>query len=95
MKKAAWLTLFAMALALTACVAAGPKTAPPAPRTEVRPAKPGPGYVWIPGHWKWAGGRYLWLKGHWEKTRPGQAWVPGHWERKGRSWVYIPGHWRR
>ena len=27
----------------------------PAPRVEVIPAVPGPGYNWVPGHWAWRG----------------------------------------
>lgn len=40
---------------------------PPAPKVEVRPAKPHNHAVWTPGHWKWKG------------KRQGYRWIPGHW----------------
>lgn len=43
------------------------KPAPPAPKTEIRPASPYHGAVWVPGHWEW------------RNRRRGYVWVPGHW----------------
>jgi hypothetical protein len=76
---------------------AGPvyvRTAPPPPKVEVKPARPGPTAVWIDGHWKWSRNRYVWVAGHWEKN-PRGAWVPGRWEKRARGHVWVPGHWRR
>ena len=36
----------------------------PAPRVEVIPVAPGPGYNWVPGHWAWRGLRWEWIAGH-------------------------------
>ena len=36
----------------------------PAPRVEVVPAAPGPGYNWVPGHWAWRGAGWVWIPGH-------------------------------
>jgi len=36
----------------------------PAPRVEVIPAAPGPGYNWVPGHWTWRGTSWVWIGGH-------------------------------
>ena len=36
----------------------------PAPRVEVIPAAPGPGYNWVPGHWAWRGTSWVWIRGH-------------------------------
>jgi len=44
---------------------------PPAPRKEVRSARPHNHAVWVAGHWKW------------KNQRKGYKWVPGHWERRG------------
>ncbi len=68
---------------------------PPPPRRELRPHKPGPNYVWIPGHHEWRHGRWVWISGHWVKERPGMYWVEGHWVKRGNRWVWIEGHWRR
>ena len=67
--------------------------APPKPRTEVRPQKPNPKAVWIPGHWKWNGNKYVWESGRWEASPRGNAWAPGHWEKRPHGWVWVPGHW--
>lgn len=67
---------------------------PPAPKTEIRPAKPNANAVWIDGYWKWSGGKYVWISGRWSQTKPGKTWVPGRWEQKGRGWVWVKGHWR-
>lgn len=95
MKKQAWIILLGFLLTIAAgCVVAGPSMAPPSPRTEIRPASPGSGHVWISGHWKWSGGRYVWSTGHWVKARPGRQWVAGHWVKRGNHWVWIKGRWR-
>ncbi len=36
----------------------------PAPRVEVVPVAPGPGYNWVPGHWAWRGFNWVWIPGH-------------------------------
>jgi hypothetical protein len=67
---------------------------PPAERQEVVPARPGPGWVWVRGHWAWRG-RWVWIRGHWARVpRAGAVWVPGHWVRRAGGWVWIEGHWR-
>ncbi|RMF60706.1 MAG: hypothetical protein D6748_03505 [Calditrichaeota bacterium] len=71
------------------------KTPPPAIKVEIRPFKPFPNAVWIPGHWSWKRGHYVWVKGHWVKQRKGFVWVRGHWVRRHGGWVWIPGHWKR
>jgi len=65
---------------------------PPPPRAAVRPpARPGPKYVWVKGHYVHGPGGYRWVAGAWKvPPRPGRVWVPGH-HRNGR---WIPGHWR-
>lgn len=69
--------------------------APPAPKAEVRPAKPAAKAVWVDGHWQWTGRKYTWVSGHWERKPGGSAWVSGHWEKKPRGWVWVSGHWRK
>jgi hypothetical protein len=36
----------------------------PAPRVEVIPVAPGPGYNWVPGHWAWRERGWVWIAGH-------------------------------
>lgn len=58
--------LASFGLEMAGCATAPPP--PPPPREELRPVKPTPKAVWVPGHWKWTG-------------RPtGYVWVPGHWK---------------
>ena len=51
------------------CVVAEPPvvTAPPPPvaQVEVTPPAPGPGYVWVAGHWAPRGGGFVWIEGRW------------------------------
>jgi WXXGXW repeat (2 copies) len=54
--------------------------APPPPRVvAVRPASPGPGFLWVDGYWYPDGGHYKWHAGYW--TRPpyaGAHWIAPH-----------------
>ena len=68
---------------------------PPIPRVEIVGVAPGPGYLWIGGHWGWGGGRYNWAPGRWEGARPGYRWQPHRWMREGRGWREAPGQWVR
>ncbi len=85
-------TVFMLALGCAGTVVV--RQAPPAPKVEVKPARPGKKAVWIGGHWKWNGHRYVWSNGHWAKNPKG-AWVPGHWAQRGRGHVWVKGHWQR
>jgi len=56
--------------------------------------RPGPGYVWLPGYYRWAGARYVWVPGRYEiPPRPGVVWVAPHWVHRNGSWVFIAGYW--
>lgn len=68
--------------------------APPAPHYEVAIAAPGPGFLWIGGHWRWGGHRHAWVPGHWTRPRHGHHWEPHRWQQHGRGWRESPGHWR-
>ncbi|MBD3162444.1 MAG: hypothetical protein GF346_08845 [Candidatus Eisenbacteria bacterium] len=59
--------LAGLALEAGGC-ATTPPPPPPPPRVEVRPVKPTPKAVWVPGHWKWRGRPkgYVWIHGHWK-----------------------------
>jgi hypothetical protein len=70
------------------------RDAPPPPKVEVKPARPGPKAVWIDGHWAWKGGKYTWVSGHWFK-KPKGTWVAGHWKKTPRGHVWVKGHWKR
>ncbi|MEO8249733.1 MAG: hypothetical protein ABI589_10210 [Burkholderiales bacterium] len=69
---------------------------PPAPYTEVIPAPPYTGAVWVGGYWGWSGGRHQWVPGRWAQPRPGYAWRPHRWEPAARGgWVLRGGFWAR
>lgn len=68
---------------------------PPPPRVEVIGVAPGPGFFWVPGHWRWGPQRYVWVAGHWAPHRPGHYWVAPHWNRVGVSFHFRGGYWRR
>jgi hypothetical protein len=83
----------------------------PAPRVEVIPVAPGPGYNWVPGHWAWRAG-WVWVPGHHihgvvpvmpaevvevVPARPSAEfhWVRGHHIWEGDRWVWQRGVWVR
>ncbi|MHB8732596.1 MAG: C-type lectin domain-containing protein [bacterium] len=69
--------------------------APPAAPVEVIGVAPGPGRVWIGGHYAWRAGRWVWIHGYWSRVPVGYAvWMPGHWDRRDRGWVWVEGRWR-
>ena len=41
----------------------------------MKPARPHPKAVWVPGHWKWSRWqrRYVWVPGHWVIKKPGRG----------------------
>ncbi|MGH7264560.1 MAG: YXWGXW repeat-containing protein [Candidatus Rokuibacteriota bacterium] len=91
-----------LTLVLAGC-ATGPvfttSTPPPMPQapSEVMTPQPGPGYVWVPGHYTWRNQdrTYVWVPGHWTIPPGGHVWVPGHWETRPSGTVWVEGHWRR
>jgi len=68
--------------------------APPPARVVVVP-DPRPGYVWVPGYWRWTGSRHEWVDGRWMRERHGRHWEPAHWEQRGNRWHFEEGHWSR
>jgi hypothetical protein len=68
----------------------------PAAPAEVQPARPGPDYAWIPGHYEWRAGdrTYVWVPGSWTVAPTGQTWVPGHWQTQNGGSVWVKSHWQ-
>lgn len=68
-------------------------TQPPPLRGEVITMAPGPGYIWIRGHWSWRAGGWQWVGGRWDRAgRPGSTWIVGQWVARGNGWVWVEGH---
>jgi hypothetical protein len=97
--------LFGIALAtapLVACASAPAqrdriyvREGPPPERREVIVERPGAEYVYIRGHWAYAGGGYAWVPGRWERPDGRRhRWVEGRWVHDRGGWYYIEGHWR-
>ncbi|SRR5579871_1439275 len=99
------LVAFAVLCAVAATIGAGYGTAradenspwvaspPPPLQYEAVPAMPGPAYVWVAGHWQWAG-RWVWIPGRWQyPPYRGARWVPGRWVRGAYGWVWVAGYW--
>ena len=99
MKLFAAASILAASMLATAC---GPaygrvyvRTGPPPIRAEVVGVAPGPGYVWLPGYYRYDGGGYLWVGGRWDRPpRRNARWERGHWQRDRRGWYYVEGRWR-
>lgn len=79
-------------LVLASC-SAGYVTTRPADVTYVRPAAPGPDYVWIGGEWEYRGGNYQWHEGSWQKHREGHEYKAGYWENGKNGYKWHKGHW--
>ena len=73
---------------------------PPAvPRNEIPQSWLAPGYLWVPGHYDWAGKDYAWKEGAWQaaKVPPGAqlAWFEGRWVKDQSGidqWNWVPAH---
>lgn len=58
--------------AVAACVVRpeAHRPSPPPPIEEVRPKPPSPKHHWVPGYYRWKGGKgghYVWMKGRYQK----------------------------
>ncbi len=98
MKRLLSLAIFALALTAEGAYAA-PRWArfgpPPRGRATVVVRRPSLRHVWIPGYYRWYGGRYLWTEGYWTiPPRPRAVWVPGYRVRRPLGYVWISGYWR-
>jgi hypothetical protein len=72
---------------------------PPVPvvREVVAPC-PGPGYVWVGGHWGWRPvfARYAWVRGAWAVPPYAHAyWVGPRFVARPAGRVFIGGYWAR
>jgi hypothetical protein len=86
---------FAVLLACAPHYAYAPGPPPPPVAVGVVGLRPGPGYIWIDGYWRWGGSRHYWVGGRWERPpRQRAVWVPGYWARHPRGYAWRPGYWR-
>jgi hypothetical protein len=94
-----FLAIVALLLNISSSSAQVVKDKPKEPNlfNEKREAKPGPGYIWIDGEWKYNKKKELYehQSGKWEKEKDGHAWVNGHWEREAGGYKWEPGHWKK
>lgn len=66
---------------------------PPAPRSETKPEAPGPGYVWVEGHYMPVKGQWRWVRGEWAvPALPISVWIPARYDEKEKTWS--PGYWQ-
>lgn len=67
-------------------------SAPPAPRAEAPPARPG--WLWVAGHWAMVENQWRWVPGHFVRERgPAYVWRDGEWIRRGPRYYWVDGHW--
>jgi hypothetical protein len=98
MKRLGFLLIFSGMSALFSSCAVGWVDREPSYELEIeRPARPGVGYVWIDGGWRWDSDdhRYIREPGYWARSRENRAYIKGYWRSgpRGKSWVR--GHWGR
>jgi hypothetical protein len=88
------IALLGCSIGFTSCATEGAVVETrPADVVYVRPASPGPGYVWIGGDWVYRGGSYRWHEGRWARGRA-RTWSDGHWQQSGNGWRWNRGHWK-
>jgi hypothetical protein len=76
-----------------AAVAVSISTAPPPLPVYEQPFCPGPGYIWTPGYWAYAGD-YYWVPGTWVLPPVvGLVWTPGYWGYDDRRYLWHAGYW--
>ncbi len=82
----------------TSDVAYTVQSIPPSPVSEPRenpPPQPGPGAVWIRGHYAYTGSGYQWEPGRWEFPPAGaRTYVSPSWQPTNGGYVYVRGHWQ-
>ncbi|MFN7942606.1 MAG: hypothetical protein U0X73_13515 [Thermoanaerobaculia bacterium] len=69
---------------------------PPPLQHEVAPARPGPDFVWVGGHWNWVAERhdYVWVGGSWLRPPHARAtWIAPRWHRRHGHWFFVAGRW--
>lgn len=68
------------------------RQAPPRRVSEVMVVAPGPGLVWVAGHYSWSNNQWVWVSGAWiTPPQPGAVWVEGSWDQRTQTWT--EGHW--
>ena len=68
---------------------------PPAHAREVLAVRPGPGYGWVPGFYRWDNGSYVWNAGAWQRPPRARArWIAGRWRHTRQGWYWTEGRWR-
>jgi hypothetical protein len=86
------LSLLAAGSVFAADLSVGVRIGPPPPPrvVRVRPASPGPDYVWVQGYWYPVGKRYHWHDGYWtRRAYRGAQWVAPRYEGQ----RYYDGYW--
>jgi len=67
---------------------------PPAPRHEHFEARPG--YIVVPGVWRWHNGRHQWVAGHYVAERQGYRYESDRWVMHANNrWTMQRGGWAR
>jgi hypothetical protein len=98
MKKIFYLFLFTGMAALFNSCAVGWVATEPSYGIEIeRSARPGAGYIWIDGGWRWDYGehRYVREPGYWARPRQNYSYIQGYWKSGPRGKAWVRGHWRR
>jgi len=68
--------------------------APPRPRWEQQPHRPGPNHVWIQGYWDRRGNQWAWAPGRWEEPAQRDSyWIRPQYRNEGGAYRYEPGRW--
>lgn len=84
-------------LVFNSCVAGWVASEPSYGIEYERPVRPGEGFIWIDGGWRWDRGTHDYIRhpGYWSKPRQGHTYVKGYWRSGARGKSWVNGHWSR
>jgi len=92
------LVIFSLVAASTVLNSCGPSrytvTEQPATPVYVRPATPGPTYVWVDGDWRWHRDKYVYSNGYWAQPRGKRVYVTGTWVHTNKGYYWKKGYWK-
>jgi|WetSurMetagenome_2_1015567.scaffolds.fasta_scaffold00351_20 hypothetical protein len=97
-RRLGYLLLFTGLAAISTSCGVGWISAEPSYGIEIeRPARPGVGYVWINGGWRWDyhSHNYVREPGYWSSPRAHHSYRDGYWRSGPRGKAWVRGHWER
>jgi hypothetical protein len=89
--------VIAIVISVSSCRSSAVVVSTPPPRpVYVRPATPGPGYIWVEGNYIRNGRGYIYKPGYWSvppRRYRASSYRPGYWAPRGNTYHWHRGRW--